>query len=1057
MLKHFIPLGALLLGSLAWGGTAYAAPNAATGISSVQQEGACTGVVKDATGVTVIGASVLVKGTTNGVITDIDGNFRLNNVKPGDIIQISYIGYVTQEIKWEGKPLNIIMKEDTELLDEVVVVGYATVKKANLTGAVSAVDSEVLEERPITNLGQGLQGTIPNLIITTNPQPGSGSSFNVRGLTSLNGGSPLVLVDGVEMDPNLINPQDVASVSVLKDAASASIYGARAAYGVVLITTKGGKKNQPTRVSFDASVSFNSPTTRPSYMDSMEYATWMNTANMNTNGRNIFSQEEMDHIQAYYNDPVNNLPVFIATDPNSWQYGNCQAGKWAYCGNTDWMDEIYKKSYPLQKYNVNLSGGSDKTTYYTSVGYMDQGSILRYGDESFRKFNVVNNISYDVNNWLTISMKTSFIRTEQTGIQQDEVHGNAWIGNDTQPLMPVRHPDGHWSGQGNYTNFAAVLEDGGDRRTTKNDFWNTAAIEIKPLEGLSVKMDYTFNYYAQHNKNHMKSFSEYGANGVYLQEFQYTDPNYVYEYQNNDTYNAFNLVGNYEKTLGKHYFKVMVGYNQESKHVRSFYAERDNLINNDLPSMNNATGERYVGNSDDSWATRSGFARINYTFNDRYLVELNGRYDLSSKFPKNDRAVFNPSFSLGWRLSEEEWFSEPTNRFFDDLKIRASYGSQANQALGSGTGSWYAYLSTYGTGTSSYLFGGQQLRVIGAGSLVSNTVTWEKVTQWDLGLDFTVLNSRLTGTFDYYQRKTTGMLGAGKLLPNILGMSEPLENASDLKTYGWELALTWNDRLENGLHYSVGFNIADAQAKITKFDNPTNSLSSHYVGEKLGEIWGYESTIFQTAEDIANAPDQSQVDGGISKIPGDIQFIDINGDGVVDDGENTLGNSGDKHIIGNTTARFNYGFNITADWKGFDLGLFFQGVGKRDLYLPSSFRWQYGSQWQVPTAYANDYWSESNRDAYFPVARFNGGTALGQNQTRYLLDGSYLRLKSLSFGYTLPETLTQKAYIQKARIYFTAENLFTIKHTPEGFDPELDNPYAYPQQRALSIGVNLTF
>ena len=543
----------------------------------------------------------------------------------------------------------------------------------------------------------------------------------------------------------------------------------------------------------------------------------------------------------------------------------------------------------------------------------------------------MNNISYDVNNWLTISMKTSFIRTEQTGIQQDEVHGNAWIGNDTQPLMPVRHPDGHWSGQGNYTNFAAVLEDGGDRRTTKNDFWNTAAIEIKPLEGLSVKMDYTFNYYAQHNKNHMKSFSEYGANGVYLQEFQYTDPNYVYEYQNNDTYNAFNLVGNYEKTLGKHYFKVMVGYNQESKHVRSFYAERDNLINNDLPSMNNATGERYVGNSDDSWATRSGFARINYTFNDRYLVELNGRYDLSSKFPKNDRAVFNPSFSLGWRLSEEEWFSEPTNRFFDDLKIRASYGSQANQALDNG---WYAYLSTYGTGTSSYLFGGQQVRVIGPGSLVSNTVTWEKVTQWDLGLDFTVLNSRLTGTFDYYQRKTTGMLGAGKLLPNILGMSEPLENASDLKTYGWELALTWNDRLENGLHYSVGFNIADAQAKITKFDNPTNSLSSHYVGEKLGEIWGYESTIFQTAEDIANAPDQSQVDGGISKIPGDIQFIDINGDGVVNNGENTLDNPGDRRIIGNSTARFNYGFNITADWKGFDLGLFFQDLCLSATHCP---------------------------------------------------------------------------------------------------------------------------
>ena len=457
MLRHFIPVSAFLLASFAIGGSAIAAPNESQGIRAVQQDGTCTGVVKDAAGETIIGASVLVKGTTNGVITDIDGNFQLRNVKPGDIIQISYIGYSTQEFKWEGQPLNVVLREDTELLDEVVVVGYATVKKANLTGAVSAVDEEVLESRPIVNLGQGLQGTIPNLNITTSGQPGQGTTFNVRGETSINGGNPLVLVDGVEMDPDLINPQDVASVSVLKDAASASIYGARAAFGVVLITTKGGRKNQPTRVSLDASISFNSPTTRPEYMNSIEYMNWMNTASMNTNQRMYFSEKDMQHIEAYYNDPVNNDPVFY--DPS------------------DTMKEIYKKSYPLQKYNVNISGGSDKTTYYTSVGYMDQGSLLRYGDEQYRKFNLVNNISYDVNDWLNISMKTTYVRTELNGIAQDNAHGSAWIGNDTSPLMPVKHPDGHWSGQGNYTNFAAVLEEGGTRKTTKNDFWNTMAVE----------------------------------------------------------------------------------------------------------------------------------------------------------------------------------------------------------------------------------------------------------------------------------------------------------------------------------------------------------------------------------------------------------------------------------------------------------------------------------------------------------------------------------------------------------------------------------------------------
>lgn len=1037
-------------------GYVQAAPHAAAvEMHSVQQDNVCTGVVVDQNGETVIGASVVVKGTTNGTITGLDGDFSIPNVKKGDVIVVSYVGYMNSEIIWEGKPLKIALKEDSKTLDEVVVVGYATVKKANLTGAVSAVDDKVLADRPIVNLGQGLQGTIPNLNITTSGQPGKGSSFNVRGETSINGGSPLVLVDGVQMDPNLINPQDVASVSVLKDAASASIYGARAAYGVILITTKSGRKNMPTQVSFDASVSFNSPTTRPEYMNSMEYAHWMNAANNTTSGRDLLSQEEMEHIEAYFYDPVNNLPVFVAKDPSSWQYGNCQAGKYAYCGNTDWMKEMYKKTYPVQKYNVNINGGSDKATYYTSVGYMDQGSLMRYGDEGFRKFNMVNNINYDINNWMHVSMKTSYIRTELDGLAQDAVHGESWIGNDTQPLMPVKHPDGNWSGQGNYTNFAAVLDEMGSRKTTKNDFWNTLALKLTPLKGLTINMDYTFNYYAEHGKVHRKTFNEYGIDGKFLQVFQHSRPSGVSESQANDTYNAFNLFGDYELTLGKHYFKVMAGYNQETKHTRGFSASRDELISNDLPSMDAATGEKYVGNSDDSWATRSGFFRVNYSFADRYLLEVNGRYDLSSKFPKDDRSVFSPSFSLGWKLSEESWFKQATNGFFDELKIRASYGSLANQALDNG---WYAYLSNYGTGTLGYIMGGKQPQYVLPGGLVSNTVTWEKVTQWDLGLDFVILQNRLKGTFDYYQRKTTDMLGPGRILPNILGMSEPLENAADMVTRGWELALTWNDQLDNGLHYSVGFNLSDTRAEITKYDNPTKSLSSpYYEGQIVGDIWGYESSLFQSADEIASAPDQSKLDGGISKVPGDIRFMDIDSNGVVDYGENTVDKPGDMKIIGNNKARYRYGFNISADWKGFDLGIFFQGVGKRDLMLPYTFKWQYGSMWQVSTAVGNDYWREDNAGGWLPVARFNGSQALGQNQTRYLLDASYLRLKSLSFGYTLPVSLTKQWGIQKCRVYFTGENLLTFKHTPEGFDPELDDPYKYPQQKSLALGLNIVF
>lgn len=1056
MNKKFRVVGTLCFLSLMSTGNISALPN--QGImraDTPQQSTSCRGNVKDGVGEPVIGASIIVKGTSSGTITDIDGNFVLNDLNDGDIIEISYVGYIAQEIVWKGQPINVVLKEDTKTLEEVVVVGYATVKKENLTGAVSAVDDKVFADRPIVNLGQGLQGTIPNLNVTTSSQPGKGSSFNVRGETSINGGSPLVLVDGVEMDPNLINPQDVASVSVLKDAASASIYGARAAYGVILITTKGGRKNMPTQISLDASLSFNSPTTRPSYMNSMQYASWMNAAGMNTKGKNIFSQEEMEHIEAYFNDPVNNSPVFIAKDPDSWQYQNCQAGKYAYAGNTDWMKEMYKKNYPLQKYNVNINGGSENATYYTSVGFTDQGSLLRYGNEGFRKFNVMNNISYDIKKWLNVSIKTSFIRTELDGITQDNAHGAMWIGSDTQPLMPVKHPDGHWAGQGNYTNFAAVLEEGGSRKTVKNDFWNTLAVKLKPFEGFTVNMDYTFNYYSEHNKFHVRSFDEYGADGKFLQTFQWTSPNSVQEGQNNDTYNAFNLFGDYEKTFGKHYFKVMLGFNQETKHTRYFAAKREELISNDLPSMGNATGEKEVLNSDDSWATRSGFFRVNYSFADKYLFEVNGRYDLSSKFPKNDRAVFSPSFSLGWKLSEESWIKNPTNGFFDELKLRASYGSLANQALDNG---WYSYLSNYSSGTMGYLLGGKREQYVLPGKLVSPIVTWEKVTQWDLGLDFAILGSKLRGTFDYYQRATTGMLSPGKLLPNIIGIAEPEENAADMVTRGWELALTWNDQLDNGIHYSIGFNLSDSQAEITKYDNPLKSLSSkYYEGMIIGEVWGYESRLFQSAEEIAKAPDQSKLDGAIDKVPGDIQFIDTNNDGVVNYGNNTVGDSGDKKIIGNESARYRYGFNISGDWKGFDLGIFFQGVGKRDLRLPNSFIWQYGSEWQVPVAASNNYWREDNKDAWLPVARFNGNSAIGQAQTLYLLNAAYLRLKSLSFGYTLPVKLTQNWGIQKCRIYFTGENLLTFKHTPEGFDPELANPYDYPQQKSFSVGFNVVF
>lgn len=1050
MLKNSRRVGLILM-TLAAGfsGNAFAESGKESLIAeNTQQQTFVTGTITDATGEPVIGASVFVKGTQTGTITDLDGNFRVDAPKGATLI-ISFIGYTTQEIVVTGKAIKVKLAEDTKLLDEVVVVGYATVKKANLTGAVSAVDSKVLEDRPIVNLGQGLQGVIPNLNVTTSNRPGVGSTFNIRGTTALGGSSPLILVDGVEMDPNLINPADVQSISVLKDASSAAIYGARAAYGVVLITTRGGKKDQPTKVSFDATLSFNSPTTRPTYMDSMEYATWMNTAQQNTIGRDYFDAETMQHIEAYYNDPVNNQPVFVHSNPAMSSNGTM----YTYCGNTNWMKELYKKSYPLQKYNMNISGGGEKVTYYTSLGYTNQGSMLNFGNESYKQFNVMNNIKYDVNNWLHFGMKTSFNRTKLNGLSQSTVHGDTFMGADTRPLMPIKHPDGNWSGQGN-TNFPAVLSNG-SVATNKNDLWNTISMELTPIKGMSINMDYTFNYYSEHTKMHRKEYNEYGADGIFLQVFPWTKPNAVSESQNNATYNAFNFFGDYEKTLGKHYLKGMIGFNQESKSEGKFNAGRQNLISNDLPSMNFATGEKSVGNSEDSWATRSGFFRLNYGYDERYLLEINGRYDLSSKFPKDDRAAFNPSYSAAWRISNEEWFKNWTNSFFDELKIRGSYGSLGNQALVNG---WYAYLSNYSTQQSGWIMGSEQPQYVVPGGLVSQSITWETVTQWNIALDFVLLNNRLKGSFDYYQRRTSDILSAGKILPGILGANEPLENAAESLTKGWEFEASWNDQFSNGLHYTIGVNLSDYQSEVTKFDNSDKSLSQAYVGQKQGEIWGYVTEgLFQSEQEIANAANQDLVTGGLKLMPGDIHFKDLNNDGKIDWGENKVGDSGDKKVIGNSTPRYRYGANLSIDWKGVDFGIFFQGVGKRNYYMPGvSFLSPYGSEWQVPSGYNVDYWREDNKNAFFPLARFNGGSAINQAQTRYMVDASYCRLKSLSLGYTIPKTLTAKFGVDKLRIYFTGENLFTISNAPEGLDPELDNPYKYPMQRSFSIGLNLT-
>ncbi|KKB58186.1 TonB-dependent receptor [Parabacteroides goldsteinii] len=1022
-----------------------------------QQSSTIRGKVIDTNGDPVIGANIVEKGTTNGTTTDVEGNFSIN-AKSGSTLVITFIGYVREEVKANaGRRMEIILQEDSETLEEVVVVGYGTMKKADLTGSVATVGSEVIEDRPLTNLGAGLQGAIANLNITSSSgAPGTGSSFNIRGTTNLSGGGPLVLVDGIEMDPNLINPQDVKDVTVLKDAASASIYGARAAFGVILITTKTGFVSQKPVVSLSANYSINVPTVHANYMNSMEYTQWMNDANTTSNGSNYFDDITMEHVRNYYNDPVNNLPVFHHPDD--------AASKYRYCGNTDWYEALNKKSYPMQQYNISVQGGSETAKYMTSAGMFQQDGISKWTDEDYKRFNVLQHVNYKVNNWLQVGLRATLSMVKMNTGPQNKYGSNslgATIPGDSRPLMPVYHPDGHFAGycgDGYFTNQAAWLSQGGSAEMRNNNMYATAFAKLNPFEGLEINFDYTYNYYNYSFKNHVREYIDYDADGNQGSIFPHTSPNQVSYNKRESQYDVFNAYATYKKKINKvHALEGMIGFNQENATYKGVGLSRNNLIANDIPFLNLATGDRSTSDYMNQWAIRGAFFRLFYAYDDKYLVQVNGRYDGSSRFPKDDRFAFFPTFSLGWRLSQEK-FWKPIAHIVNDFKIRGSYGALGNQVLlQGGNDMYYPYISTYTTGEVGYLFSGEKQMGVYAPGLVSDQLTWETVKQWDLGFNFSMFDSKLTGEFDYYVRTTEDMLTKSKTLPSILGVSEPQMNAADLRTSGWEVALTWKSALQNGFAYSATLSLSDYQAEITKYDNPTKNLSdNYYEGKKLGEIWGFVTDgLFQSDEE-ASSWNQSKI-VGYTQYAGDIKFADLNGDGEVTRGENTVNNSGDLKIIGNETPRYNFGIRGTAEYKGFDFTLFFQGTMKRDIIPSKTFYLShYTSEWSVPQKMNYDYWREDNRDAFFPRARMNG-SAVNENQTRFMLNGAYIRCKQLALGYTIPKYITEKAKISKLRVYFNADNLFEFSGMPDTFDPELATVNAYPFIRSFSFGANLTF
>lgn len=1042
-----------------------------------QQDGVCKGVVKDNQGETVIGASVVVKGSTNGTITGLDGDFTLDNVKRGDVIQISYIGYVSQEVVWQGTPLNITLKEDSQTLEEVVVVGFGSQKKANLTGSVSQVKmDDVLGERPVTNVKNALQGSMPGLMVSGGASPGEAKSFNIRGTVSINGMNSLVLIDNVEGDIDLLNPEDIESVTVLKDAASSAIYGARAAAGVILITTKKAKKGEKFNLNYNANFGFQTSINSPKQASLDEYLRAYQAAGFSETyyAGNGSVSKWREYLAGYKENPAAYPTVgdgiYIGED-----------GAPYYLNDKDVYKAFQETSF-MQTHNLTANGGTEKLRYRLSAGLTKEDGPLIESKDTYMRKNISSFISADITDWLTQEADFRYTVADRSepmgsgdgiycmnhisfypsGMMPGSV--NTSVGKD----LPLITPEN----QIRYNN--PYLTDTDNTRIYLRTI-------MRPIKGLELVGEYTYD-----RKNWQKSY--------YAKKWEYTTEqlgsnnsvtsDYLFKSEDHEDYNALNLYGTYNFSIKEdHMFKVMAGFNQERKQNSWISVQTHDMIAPSAPSFTSATGKIIPQNSYSDYAIRGAFYRINYNYKDRYLFEANGRYDGSSKFPKDDRFGFFPSFSVGWNIARESWMEKALD-YVSDLKLRASWGQIGNQNIGN-----YGYYSTMQpVGNSNYwLKDGEFITYISTPGLVSNSFTWETVETLDIGFDASMFNSRLQVTFDWYQRTTRDMLIAGIQLPAVVGTSAPMRNAADMRTRGWEIAVNWRDQIGDW-KYNVGFNLYDYKSKITKYSNNEDKLLSqnYYEGKTLGEIWGYVSDGFYTIDDF-DGPGTWQLKDGVASLdgynprPGDEKFVNLNDDrgtNEINSGLNTVDSPGDQKVIGNSTPRYNFGVNLGVSYKGFSLSAILQGTAKRDVWIGGMSLFPFGGSAKAyyPVFYnQTDYWEPmgscdgqyTENDREYWVAK-NPDASLyrlysnmqnhGSNQrasTKYLQNGAYMRLKNITLAYTFPKALISKVSLSALKVFVSAENLATISSLPKGYDPERLS-WGYPFYRTLSFGLNVT-
>lgn len=1044
---------------------------AATGIENIeiaQQQQQVTGRVINAKGEALGGVTVAEVGSTNAVISNSNGEYSITLGRPGATLRFSFLGYASKEVQPTGTVQNVQLEETVNELTDIVVVGYGTQKRDNLTAAASIVDPALLKSRPGGNASSLLQGTVPNMQVKfSTGRPGASGSFNIRGVNSISStASPLVIIDGFEGDINRINPNDIESVTVLKDASAAAVYGARASYGVIIVTTKSGSAGA-TNITYSGQTSISSPTTSTDYETRGYYSAAINDK--------FFSQYAGTNYTRYTDDDYYQLWIRrndkTEHPDRPWVVIDKRDGRdsYVYYGNTDWYAYLFDDKRPMQSHDLSVVGASEHIRYSLSGNYYDQKGIFRQNPDQIKKYNLRSKVDFEVKPWLDINTNLSYFNSAYgyPGSGGVENTFNSAVSHGLASIVP-QNPDGtlvYATTISNYSvmdGYAAMLTQGLHHNMDKiSEFSPTIEAVLKPMKGLELRSSYRFIHYNYQTLNRSVNIPYSKYPGEVLSITTGIGNNRLYETQINHYFQGVNTYATYERNMESgHNFKLMGGMNYETRYIKDLKAARDGLLSNQLTDFELATGDVIeVNGGQNEYALFGVFYRANYSFKDRYLFEAAGRYDGTSRFAKGQRYGFFPSFSAGWRLDREDFFQNWDQRTLSSFKLRASYGSLGNQQVG-----YYDYLQKINAGgVLKYSFGDGAVAPYATETAPnSSRLTWETVNTTNIGLDMELFKSRLSFAGDIYWRETLNMLTAGKTIPSYYGAAIPKENASDLMTKGWELSLRWKDQFDvtaSPFHYYFGVGLGDNTSKITRFDNPNKNLANFYEGQTLGQIWGYEvNGYFKTDDEAKNYEvDQKSVNTIINSSAldqglhaGDLKFEDLDGNKVISLGDNTLANPGDRRVIGNSLPRYNFNFTTGGTWKGIDLSLFFQGIGRQHWYPgteASNFWGPYARPYAtfIPRDFLSQVWSEENPDAYFPrprgyVALNATNRSLGVANTKYLQDLMYVRLKNLTVGYSLPESTVSKIGLTRLRVYLSGENIWTYT--------KLKSKYVDPEQAA---------